>query len=284
MKIALLLALLSSSSGTSTERPRYLLFGTKSLGWIVLEARTRHVDRLHFPAPFVPENVAISSNGEDVVFTAADSAANNVLLFHWNLKRNTPPRSIGDQRGYHADPTISDDARWAYFAHNPFARGPPGEHQAKAYAQLYRVQIDGSGLEALTDERGCHFGPTNATANQLIYLYTTCNGDRTLRRFHFPSRTSTDLSKTGFIVNEPSTSPGSTRVVFSSPNVDSVSIAEIDLQTTQLSRAFPIHGASLPVRPQYGASLEDIFYQSHATVWRRHKNVSERIAAFTGEP
>jgi hypothetical protein len=284
MKFAFLAVLLSSLNATWTERPRYLLFGTKWLGWMIVEPRSGRTELLRVPAPFVPENVAMSSNGEDVVFTAPSSAANNVLLFHWNRHANTPPRSIGDERGYHSEPTISDDGRWVYFAHNPFARGPPGEHLAKAFAQLYRVRMDGTGLEALTDERGCHFAPTNATADQLIYVYTTCNGDRTLRRFFVRSRTSKDLSKAGFVINEPSTSPGLSRVLFSSPNVDSVSIAEIDLKTSQLSLGFKVEQTALPARPQYGQSLGDIFYQAHGAVWRRHKGVSQRIATFTGEP
>ena len=83
------------------------------------------------------------------------------------------PVSIGDSHGYHASPTISPDGEWVFFAHHPSARGHPTAHEAKAYAQIYRVHADGTGLEALTSGNGCHMSPTvSSTGDSLTSTRT----------------------------------------------------------------------------------------------------------------
>jgi hypothetical protein len=272
--------LLSSVSA----QPRYLVFGAKSQRWIAIEARALRVEPLTFPAPFKPEGVALSRDGKVIIFTAFHPPANNVLLFRWDRSSSEPPVSIGDDRGYHSDPTISDDGQWVYFAHNPFAFGPPGQHQDRAFAQLYRVQLNGTGLEPLTDENGCHLGPTNASAEQVFYLHTNCRGNRTLRIFDLKKSISVDLQKYGFDFSEPCTSPDQKAMLVSFGVGDSGAIAEIDLRSLQMRTLVRVGQAAPPLRPQYGTKRRDIFYQARGTVWLAGGKSTQRIAEFLGAP
>src|SRR5215467_1506056 len=278
MKLGLFAVLLWSSTPTASAGSTYLIFGSKLSGWIAVDPKTHRVEALHFPAPFKPEAIAISRHGTELVFTAFHPPARNVLLFRWQRNSSGSPVSIGDDRGYHSDPSLSEDGQWVYFAHNPLAFGPPGQHQGQAYAQLYRVRLDGTQLMPLTEESGCHFGPTNATGEQLIYLYSTCSGDRVLRRLDLKKLISIDLHKAGWAFNEASASPDSRAVLISIGGFDSVSIAEVDLRSLQMRTVLRIAGASPPVRPRYGAQRNEIFYQARGAVWVSQGNSTNQIA------
>lgn len=153
-----LLLFLAASTGSATAATtsahRQIAFG-EGRQWGLFDVKDRTWSPLTFPKDVSPEFVTSARDGKIVFFTAFDAKAKNVLLFAWNRKTNSV-RSIGDSRGYHSSPSLSPDEQFIYFAHSPYSRGPPGAHNDKAYAQIYRVHADGSSLEALTDERGCH--------------------------------------------------------------------------------------------------------------------------------
>src|SRR5579871_3847855 len=154
-----LAAILSASLGPAARgkpdpwsAPRTAVFGETGGGWKAVALPELAVREVPFPPEVKPQHVTASADGHTVFFTAFDSVAQNVLLFRRDWDVAGPARRIGDSRGYHSDPVVSPDGQWVYFAHNPDAHGPAMQHPEKqAYAQIYRVHPDGSGLEALTN-------------------------------------------------------------------------------------------------------------------------------------
>src|SRR5258707_1020371 len=146
----LALLLLLGSAATS---PRYAAFG-RSRTWSVVDLVSGKSEWLHLPRELAPRELTISSDGRLVVFTSLAPDAGTWLLYSWDKDPAHPPLLIGDTRGYHANPAFDPAGEWVYFAHNPDAIGMPMSHGARAYAQIYRVHPDGTGLQPLTAENG----------------------------------------------------------------------------------------------------------------------------------
>ncbi|MCP3140688.1 TolB-like translocation protein [Pyxidicoccus xibeiensis] len=277
---ALVLALLSAAPVSGE---RYLAFGGAD-GWVVLEVHSRKPERLRLPAPYRARTLAISTNGQHVVFTAHDEAARNDLLYRWDWRTGGRPVRIGAEEGFHADPAISPDGKWVYFAHHPRMGGPPGRHQPKANAQLYRVRLDGLELTALSNEQGCHLSPSFRPDGELVYVHTLCS----------VTQKSLRLMKNGVVqpevlaseeLNEPSFSPDGRRLVFVSRVGPQVLLKE----WTSLKRpARVLHRFQLVedgrARAQYGADARELFFQDENAVMRLSGSTVTRIFAFGDVP
>src|SRR5262249_32162588 len=98
---------------------------------------------------------------------------------------------------YHANPVVDATNTWVYFAHSSSSAGEPMNHAARSYAQIYRVHLDGTGLESITAEAGCHYAPVIGAANKLFFIHATCNHQRDTV-VAFDTRANTQTPRLGF--------------------------------------------------------------------------------------
>jgi hypothetical protein len=122
----------------------------------------------------------VSPDGRVIVFTAWSDAVQNRLMYKWEIGSGQATR-LGGAQGFHASPDFTNDGTWVYFAHHPRKGGLPGQHEPGASAQLYRVRIDGSGLEALTREGGCHMHPNVGYGGSVLFAHTDCIMGRSIK-------------------------------------------------------------------------------------------------------
>lgn len=250
---------------------RWLTFGDAGRRWVLVEAHSRAMRMLVLPEPFQARELVATPSGNDIFFTAMDPILSNVTLFRWSPPE--APVRIGDVRGFHSDPSPTPDGQWVYFAHNPdTGSGPMGGHERQAWAQIYRVRRDGTGLTALTAEPGCHIAPV-AGVSRLFFVHTDCRVRRWLetRRLSEAERPGQELRVADERFGEPAVSPDGRRLLFSTVDRLALTISELDLGmsaqpsaprvVTRFERTAP------RARPQFGASPDVVFYQSQDAVW-----------------
>lgn len=131
---------------------------------------------------FSPVDLATTPDGETLVFTAVTSELSTPSLFRFGANDNAPVRLVS-QPGYAAQPTVTNDGQWVIFVHHPGRDGgPPGDHTPRAYGQLWRVRIDGRGLEPITSSPGCKLKPDALTRNSVSYTHADCGVSATVER------------------------------------------------------------------------------------------------------
>lgn len=150
-------------------------------GWVVLDRQGRELRRIATFGGRTANDVAVSPDGKTFVFTAWAAEVENQLLYAWR-EGSESSTLLGEPIGWHDQPSFTADGKWVLFVHHPKKGGPPGQHEPGANSQLYRVRSDGSGLEALTDSRGCKITPTGLDSKRVIYVHATCSLGRSLAR------------------------------------------------------------------------------------------------------
>jgi WD40-like Beta Propeller Repeat len=260
---------LANSNGAWTNR-RYVAFGITNdrTTWVAVEVHSDAVERLDIPDGFRPEYLAIAPDGHFLVFTAFDQAANNTLLFRLDRTPNAHPVSIGDTQGYHASPTVSSDGEWVLFAHHPLARGKPTEHEPQAYAQIYRVHSDGTGLEPLTSGNGCHLSPTVSPSGDLAYVHSDCFRSRWFELLRRKAGIEQPPERLSGAVNEPALSPDGLSVVFWVRQPNSAALYEMNLRDKKPLLRAQFVPRTNAIRPQFGTRREELLFQTSTGVWR----------------
>lgn len=277
LAVTCVLCTASSASETNTPRAKYVALGQGKY-WVAFDIVTRKAERLPLPSTITPTDLAISDNGKTVVFTADTSNNREARLFVWDRNPEHPPRQIGEPRGYYADPTISKDGKWVYFAHNTAGRGTPLAHMDRAFAQMYRIQLDGSGLEALTTERGCHFAPTLRVQESLVYVHANCGGpDRSIEVLDLRARQTKRLVTSTKTMDELELSPDGKRALFSATGNDSLSLQEVELKTGQTRKLVEFIRDSKRARPRYGSKPGEFFYVRQNAVWLLAAGKEQRL-------
>jgi Tol biopolymer transport system component len=173
--VQLALMLLLGSAAVRPASPHYAAFG-RYRTWSLVNLADGKSEWLPLPQAWRPQELTVSPDGKLVVFTRYAAEAGTYLLYSWDKDPAHEPRRVGYTRGYHANPAVDPNGDWIYFAHNPDAVGMPMSHMARAYAQIYRVRIDGSELQPLTNEQGCHFAPAPGKDGQVLFVHTQCHG------------------------------------------------------------------------------------------------------------
>ena len=145
-------------------------------GFLVLSRSGTVVEKLRRPGGMDAESLAVSPDGERYVFTARDSEHPQPLLY--KLERTAAEATLlGGSTGFHAQPTFTNDGAWVYFIHHPSKDGgPPGMHGMREYGQVWKVRIDGTGLEQVTKSKGCKLFPDGRDARAVTYTHTNCEG------------------------------------------------------------------------------------------------------------
>ncbi|WNG48196.1 hypothetical protein F0U60_31720 [Archangium minus] len=246
--------------------PRHAVFG-QELVWTIVDVHSRDLRRVRFAPEFNPTSVAITPDGQWLVFTSYDPSVQNTLLFKWDGLPTSKPMRIGDERGYHAEVAVSHDGKKAYFAHHPLAGGPPGQHEMKASAQLYEVGLDGSNLRALTSGQGCHIGPTSPHAGRLFFVHTPCDGRRFLSVVELSSGKVVDHPVSEWRVGEVSLSPDGRRLLLTSTGSDRTRIIEMDVSSRKASVLLEVEHDSSTLKPQYGIDSTQILFQNQGAIW-----------------
>lgn len=278
--LALLGALVATCAVAATPekkgKPRFLVFGEGD-NWALFDVNAHKAERLQFPTPYHPEGVAVSPDGNWLVFTAYDSAADNALLFKWNRMSTEAPVRLGSDHGYHADPAFSADGTYIYFAHHP-GGAPPGMHAPKAYAQIHRIRPDGTGLESLTSENGCHFAVSGTSGDALFFAHTPCfMNNSSIVYFNLKTRQSRQLDKGDEILSEPSLAPDGKKVLFSKKTQESYIVVEATWPGWRVRPLLEIPKTMNKVRPQYGSSQTEVLYQSMGAIWSFDGKTATRL-------
>jgi hypothetical protein len=249
--------------------PRHVVFGRADDrdSWLMVEVHSHEVRRLSFPEDAKPEAVVASADGQFLCFTAFDPVVGNTLLYRLDLKAGASPQRIGDSQGYHADPVVSPDGKWVYFAHHPNARGRPREHESKAFAQLYRVRVDGTALEPLTNGAGCHFAPTVGPAGNVIYVHTSCHREHWLETLGGGFEGLPSLGKFHGALEEPSISPDGRRFIFWANETNSVALYEGEPNRSVPQLRARVHPGYNHLRPTFGAKPTELLFQTGEAVF-----------------
>jgi Tol biopolymer transport system component len=275
---ALVLLLLLSSAVTP---PHYAAFG-RYRTWALINLMDGKSEWLTLRPGLSPRELTVTADGRVVVFTSYAAEAGTYLLYSWDKDPGHAPRLIGDTRGYHASPAIDPNGDWIYFAHNPNAVGMPMSHTARAYAQIYRVHLDGSGLQSLTDEPGCHFSPIPTKNGAILFVHTQCHGhERSLVRMDLSGGSESELKLVGDATELVLSNDGR-KAVYVVTKSGLNSIFELDLETgasTLVDRGGGTSGAE----PRFGAGRQ-VYYVLNDSVWRSRAGRKQRIVSLQGGP
>lgn len=150
-------------------------------GFVILSRSGELLETISRPGGLTAEHLAVSPDGRRYVFTARSNPEAQPLLYR--LERGqTEAAVLGKATGFHAQPTFTDDGNWVFFIFHPTkdAAGwwsqPPttGEMADREYGQIWKVRIDGTGLEQVTKSRGCKLFPDARDAKTVTYTHTNC--------------------------------------------------------------------------------------------------------------
>lgn len=142
-------------------------------GFLLVSRRGEVLERIQRPGGMEAETLTVSPDGKVVVFTARKNGGQPLL---YKLEdRSGQPVLLSTEVGYHAHPTFSNDGTWVFFIRNASKDGgPPGEHAPREYGQLWKVNINGSNLQQLTQSTGCKLYPDTRDGKTIVYTHTDC--------------------------------------------------------------------------------------------------------------
>ena len=272
----LLVAALASSMLAAPKAGGHLLFGQRNAWW-EFDCRNETTRAVTFPAGLMPMEAAISPDGRLIAFTATSPTTRNVTLFLWSQTRaGAPPVQIGDSRGYHSDPIFSSDGGWIYFAHNPNAGGPPGHHEAQAYAQIYRVRPDGTGLAALTNEPGCHYSPSVGRDGRLAFVHSNCIDHQFVQLYSTDTRMAREPAEWGGNIDEVAFSSDGHSVFRVTRTVDTF-IFSVARGNATPRRILAVRRYERACHPQTCPGRRGLYFFNQHAIWR----LDYRTAALT---
>lgn len=144
-------------------------------GFIVVSRSGEVLEKIGTLGDKRPESLAVSPvNSKLFVFTAKSEGQPQALLYKYE-RGNAKAQILGRGVGFHAHPSFTNDGQWVYFIHHPTKDGgPPGMHATREYGQLWRIGVDGSGLEQLTKSRGCKLYPDARDDRRVAFTHADC--------------------------------------------------------------------------------------------------------------
>jgi hypothetical protein len=234
-----------------------LLFGEGD-HWIVVDPRSYQAAPVVFPISEI-ENAAASPDATSFAVIAHDAKRGSAVWL-WSRGQESA-RLLFAKDGHFADPAFGADGKWLYFSHSGSGVRP---HMAGNYAQIFRSRPDGSSLEQITDEDGCHFGTTIARGD-LHYIHSSCSTTSWLRRQGADGKTATEATTLG-IIDEVAVSPSGNVILYVLNGPDSVTVWRLRLgRPAQV--LFRDRKTMQRLRPAFGRDEDEILFQASGAVW-----------------
>ena len=273
--VALILAAIEALTASRDQTPptRYVAFGPQGSVWLLIEVVSRRVERITLPATDV-DGLAVSGDGTR--FAYVGPAGNGKGIWSWK-RGDAAPRLVESGAGKYSDPAISPDG-WIYFSRSP-VNGR--NHTFGTYAQVFRIRSDGTGLQQITDENGCHFGVSFTRRGQLQYIHTSCTAQSWVERFGQAATPEILVAVVGSLAEATSSLDGHS-VLFVSDEPDSFVVHEA-AERKPPRVLFALDRRMKRVRLAYGRNRDEIFYQQGGKVWVMNHGVRTVFATIERE-
>lgn len=224
----------------------------------------RVVAHFHEVCGYTAKDLAVGPDERAAVFTMWSAPVENWLLYACEAGK---ARLLGERMGYHGNPSFSEDGSWVYFVHHPRKGGPIGMHEEGANAQLYRVHFDGSGVEALTDSKGCKLAPQKVGAT-VVYVHATCEGPRSIESLKLDGSRQVTTIEEGFDTHWPDFSPDGRRLLLTRRTLAGVQLLAMDVQQKTTRVLWGLPEGYEETRAGWGTNTSTIIYQRDGSVWR----------------
>jgi len=254
----------------ATPATEHYAFGAER-DWVVLDSSGAIVRRLAVVHPALPEDVrdaAVSRDGKRLAVAAFSPAAENVMLYLWDLEAGSVVQ-VGEKQGFHAAPSFSADGKWLTFAHHATLGGPVGMHEAREYAQLYRQELEeGAPAEALTSNDGCHMESFSRSGAPVYLAHADCKGGRRIEVLREDAGV-TLLSDFVDRHGEPSLSADGRWLVVSKVVGDSLEIVELNAsEAGKRETLWKGTRKEFRIRPRYLGASRDVVFQNGLAIIR----------------
>jgi WD40 repeat protein len=273
--VAVMIAALEALAASRDRTPptRYVAFGPQGSDWLLVEVASRRVERITLPAKEV-DGLAVSSDGMRFAYVAPAGNTKGV----WSWKRgDAAPHLVESGAGKYSDPAIAPDGS-IYFSRSP-VNGR--SHTFGTYAQVFRVRPDGTGLQQITDENGCHFGVSFTRRGQLQYIHTSCTAQSWVERVGQTAAPEILVAVVGSLA-EATASPDGRSVLFVSDEPDSFVVHEVTGRNAPRV-LFALDRRMRRVRVAYGRNKDEVLYQQGGKVWVLDHGSRTMLAAMERE-
>jgi Tol biopolymer transport system component len=241
----------------------------------VVDAHSYAVERVTLPLSSVSA-LAVSVNRREFAAIAPSGHGGQQGLWTWSRSERVPTE-IGSEVGRYSDPAFEARGEWLYFSHSP---SDGIQHMFGMYAQLFRVHPDGSELERVTDERGCHYSATVTAWGNLTYVHSSCSGNSWVKRADKSLQAETLVSAMGSVA-EASTAPDASGVLYVGAGPDTFDLNEARKRVKSPRLITRLRRNMVQVRPQYGKSRNEILYQGDGTVWLWRNGVTASLVSLS---
>lgn len=280
---ALLLVIVGAALPTFGSPLRPPLVFAAGGAWTVVARDGRVVMHLRDVCGQRALDLAVGPDEHTLVFTAWSAPVENWLLYACDAGN---PRRLGEATGYHGQPSFSEDGATVFFVHHPKKGGPVGMHEEGANAQLYRVRLDGSGLEPLTDSKGCKLAPQKV-GQAVVYLHATCSGPRTVELISLEKGRRVATLEEALNTHYPDLSSDGRSVLVTRKTLAGIQLVALDVQRKTARILWGLPEGYEGTRAGWGQSTASIIYQRDGAVWRlslRPSPHEEKLAVIGGEP
>jgi len=262
--VAAVLAVALAGGATNRGAPPLVFGGDEQ--WLLVSRRGELIERIDRPCGLRANELAVSADLATLVVTAWSSEAQNSFLYVCERGASTA-RMLGEQTGYHAHPSFSDDGRWVYFVHHPHKGGPPGLHEPGANAQLYRVRLDGTELTALTQTQGCKLSP-KTRRNTALYVHASCHGPRSIELFDVGKRKVIATFAESQVVHYADLSADGKSLLFTREVWDATQLVSLDVRSKAERVLWTLPMGYPDTRTAWGEGQRSVLFQKAGSVWK----------------
>lgn len=256
------LALALGLASNPWAQPRVAVFGGGPR-WTLVNVHTLAARQLLLPDGFHAKRLVSTASGKLVVFSGTRVLSEPNGLFVWRPDESAGPVALLPAGKHAGDVALNSTAEWVYFVSN--SSGPPGQHAAKDYAQVFRISPDGGTPEQLTSGPGCHMLPGFA-GKRLFYLHTACNGFRWVEWLAAGAKEPVRLDGEAVFLDL-AISPDGNSVLTDVNTSGETSVFRGDLGVGRLVPLFRFQSVTTSAWVQFGKSATDVLYQEAGRVW-----------------
>jgi len=267
---ALLLTALTAAAVTPS-----FVFGSPELGWFILAADGVVLERFVAIDGHPVEDVALSPDGKTFVFFSPVAVGDDRLAAFSAAGTRATARRLSEREGHFAAPSFSADGAWVFFAHAP--EGGPGKHGPGRNAQVFRVRVDGSGFEQLTETRGCKLGAAMPRNRTLYFLHSSCSSTAIIASVVPSAALAAQPSQLN--LTELQVAPDGQRAIVVERRLADAVLHEVTLATGRWKQLAAFEPLGSRQRPQWSRDGTVIAVQSGTNVWTVGRDGRQRQLA-----